>query len=277
MHPPQPRARRVALEGDVMQGTLAATALLMGLAGGPHCIAMCGAACAGIGRTAGGQSARPLWSFQAGRMLGYAALGGLAATSMQGLGWLSIQSAALRPVWTLFHVAAALLGLMLLWKARQPVWLENSARRVWRSARAITGGVASGENGAPTRKSPGATPMLIGVLWSLLPCGLLYSALLVAAMSSSPLEGATVMALFALGSGVSLMAGPWLWLWLRLRPRVRGQDSSVIRSNGGGGDGGNRGDGRWAIRIAGLALFATSGWALWMGLVHGTAPWCLTP
>ncbi|MES2483790.1 MAG: sulfite exporter TauE/SafE family protein, partial [Pseudomonadota bacterium] len=30
--------------------TLAATALLMGLAGGPHCAAMCGAACAGVTR-----------------------------------------------------------------------------------------------------------------------------------------------------------------------------------------------------------------------------------
>jgi sulfite exporter TauE/SafE len=36
-----------------MQTSLAMTALLMGLAGGPHCIAMCGAACAGIGKAAG--------------------------------------------------------------------------------------------------------------------------------------------------------------------------------------------------------------------------------
>jgi uncharacterized protein len=270
----QLHTKRAIFEGDVMQGTLAATALLMGLVGGPHCIAMCGAACAGIGRTAGGQSTRSLWSFQAGRVLGYATLGGLAATSMQGLGWLSVQSAALRPVWTLFHVAAALVGLMLLWQARQPVWLENSARKVWRGVRAITGGVTSGASGGPNGKSPGATTLLIGVLWSLLPCGLLYSALLVAAMSSSPLDGALVMALFAFGSGVSLMAGPWLWLKLRPRPRLRGQDSSVIRFNDGGG---NRAGGRWAIRIAGLALFSTSAWALWMGLVHDTAPWCLTP
>ena len=291
MQPQQPQIRRAVFESHVMQGTLAVTALLMGLAGGPHCIGMCGAACAGIGRTATGQSTRSLWTFQAGRVLGYATLGSLAATSMQGLGWLSIQSAALRPVWTLFHVAAALLGLMLLWQARQPVWLENSARKVWRGARAITGSVnggrTGGETGATTGKTTGksqhAAPLLIGVLWSLLPCGLLYSALLVAAMSNSPLEGASVMALFALGSGVSLMAGPWLWL--RYRPRLRGQGVSVVRFNDEGGHGsgnvsgnsGGNGGGKWAIRIAGLALFATSGWALWMGLVHDTAPWCLTP
>jgi uncharacterized protein len=243
-------------ETDLMQTTLAVTALLMGLAGGPHCVAMCGAACAGIGRASSApgstQSTRSLWIFQAGRMVGYSALGGVAAASMQGLGWLSIHSAALRPIWTLFHVAAALLGVMLLWQARQPVWLENSARKVWRDVRTATNGI-----------SRGAAPLVIGVLWSLLPCGLLYSALLVAAMSGSTLEGAAVMALFAVGSGVSLMAGPWLWL--RLRGRVPGST--------GGKDGG----GKWAIRIAGLALFATSGWALWMGLVHDTAPWCIAP
>lgn len=162
--------------------------------------------------------------------------------SMQGLGWLSQYSAIVRPVWALFHVAAALLGLMLLWQARQPVWLENSARTVWRKVQQATGGVRGG------------APLLIGVLWSLLPCGLLYSALLVAALTSNMLEGAAVMALFALGSSVSLMAGPWLWLRFS-----------------------HKSNGEWAIRIAGLALFVISGWGLWMSLMHNSAPWCATP
>jgi sulfite exporter TauE/SafE len=235
-----------------MQTSLAATALLMGLAGGPHCVAMCGAACAAMGRsTAGGNAVsatntRALWTFQLGRLAGYSAMGSLAAASMQGLGWLSIQSAALRPVWTLLHVAAALLGLMLLWQARQPVWLDVGARRVWSRIRTATQG--SG------KATAAAAPLVLGAAWSLLPCGLLYSALLVAALSPGPIEGAGVMALFALGSGVSLMAGPWLWL------RLRGPAS-----------------GAWAIRLAGAALLASSVWALWMGLVHDTAPWCVTP
>ena len=229
-----------------MQTTLAATALLMGLAGGPHCVAMCGAACAAMGRTQAGQSTRALWAFQAGRLAGYSALGALAAMSMQGLGWLSVHSAALRPVWTLFHVAAARLGLILLLQARQPIWLENSARKIWYGVRSVTGHLKGNAALAPIG--------LIGVLWALLPCGLLYSALLVAAMTSSAADGAGVMALFALGSSASLIAGPWLWL------RLRGH-----------------GSGQWAIRIAGLALLASSVWALWMGLVHNTAPWCLSP
>ena len=31
-----------------MQASLALTALMMGLAGGPHCVAMCGAACGAV-------------------------------------------------------------------------------------------------------------------------------------------------------------------------------------------------------------------------------------
>lgn len=225
-----------------MQSALALTALLMGLAGGPHCIAMCGAACAGIGQAAGPHKNAAMWSFQAGRVLGYAALGALAAASMQGLGWLTVQSAALRPVWTFFHVATFALGLLLLWRAQQPVWLEQAGRKIWSGARSLAAGRGRG------------APLVMGALWAFLPCGLLYSAVLVAALTGSALEGAMVMALFALGTSVSMMAGPWLWL------RLHGS---------GAGD--------WGVRLAGLALAASSVWALWMGFAHDAAPWCVTP
>jgi len=183
-----------------------------------------------------------MWSFQAGRVLGYSALGALAAASMQGLGWLTVQSAALRPVWTLFHVATMVLGLLLMWKAQQPVWLEQSGKKIWSGARRLAHGRGRG------------APIVIGVLWTFLPCGLLYSALLVATLTGSALEGALVMALFSLGTSVSMMAGPWLWL------RLRGN---------GAGD--------WGIRLAGLALAASSAWALWMAFSNNGAPWCVTP
>jgi sulfite exporter TauE/SafE len=221
-----------------------ATAFLMGVVGGPHCVAMCGAACAGIVQPAGNHKNRALLTFQLGRVLGYALLGGFAAASMQGLGWLTVQSAALRPVWSLFHVAALVLGLVLLFNAQQPVWLERWGRSVWLRARAW--GLGAGQG----------LPLVLGMLWALLPCGLLYSALLVAAMAGGPEDGAVVMALFAAGTSITMVAGPWLWLRLKLR---------------------SPGDGAWGVRLAGAALAASSGWALWMGLVHSTAPWCVTP
>ena len=226
-----------------MQTLLATTALLMGLTGGPHCLAMCGAACGGLGRSGGTRGLRDLLAFQAGRLLGYAVLGAVAAGSVQAMGWLGTQSAALRPLWTLFHVAALLLGLVLLWRARQPWWLEGAGRQAWAWARtwAQRTGLSAG--------------FMLGLLWALLPCGLLYSALMVAALPGQPWAGAGVMALFALGSGVVLLAGPWLW-W-----RLRGQPGT--------------GQGDWGVRLAGLALAGLSGWALWLGVVHNQAPWCV--
>ena len=225
-----------------MQTSLAMTALVMGLAGGPHCIAMCGAACAGIGQAAAPRGTQAIGMFQVGRLVGYSALGGLAAATMQGLGWLTVQSAALRPVWTMVHVAAVLMGLTLLVLARQPVWLETGARKVWARVRTATQSMGM------------AAPLGLGVAWALLPCGLLYSALMVAALAGSVPGGAAVMALFAIGSGISLWVGPWLLLRL-----------------------GSNGRGAWSIRIAGLALMAVSAWGLYMGLVHEQAPWCVVP
>jgi sulfite exporter TauE/SafE len=226
-----------------MQSSLAVTALLMGLVGGPHCVAMCGAACAGIGQAAGPRKQSALLLFQLGRVVGYSVLGGLAAASLQGLGWLTVQSAALRPIWSLFHVAALVVGLVLLVQARQPVWLENGARKVWARARNF-----AGRNG-------GAAPLVLGGLWALLPCGLLYSALMVAALAGGVVAGASVMALFALGSGLTMFLGPLLWLRLRGSPA-------------------RPGTGQWGVRLAGIALAVSSGWALWMALAHNAAPWC---
>lgn len=225
-----------------MQISLALTGLLMGLAGSPHCIAMCGAACAGIGQAAAPRTAQALALFQLGRLLGYAALGALAGASMQGLGWLTVHSAAIRPLWSLVHVAAAVLGLSLLVFGRQPLWLELGARRIWLRVRDAT------------RAMGLAAPLGLGTAWALLPCGLLYSAVMVAALADGAAGGAAVMALFALGSGVALWAGPWLMLRL-----------------------GRLGRGAWGMRAAGAALLATAVWALWMGLAHEQAPWCVTP
>ncbi|OSZ75587.1 sulfite exporter TauE/SafE family protein [Hydrogenophaga sp. IBVHS1] len=222
-----------------MQTSMAITALFMGLVGGPHCVAMCGAACAGIGRAAGERSTSALMTFQFSRMLGYALFGALAAGSVQGLAWLGTNTAVLRPVWTMFHVAALLLGVVLLWQARQPAWIETLGQNVWRRARPVLG-----------RLGPRA-PLVLGAGWALMPCGLLYSALLVASLSANAMEGAVIMALFALGTSVSLTAAPWLML------RLRGARSGAL-----------------AIRLAGLALALTSGWAIWMGITQPTGLWC---
>lgn len=219
---------------------MALTALFMGIAGGPHCVAMCGAACAGISRGgAGRQSTSALLTFQAGRLVGYALFGAFAAGSVQGLAWLGTNTSVIRPVWTMFHVAAMLLGLVLIWQARQPAWLDGMAQGLWRRTRPVFGRLGA------------KAPAVLGVAWALMPCGLLYSALMVASLSANALEGAVIMALFSVGTSLSLTIGPWLLLRLR-------------------GDG----SGGWGIRLAGIALAVTSGWALWMGITNPTGLWC---
>ncbi|MEN9904324.1 MAG: hypothetical protein RLZZ555_889 [Pseudomonadota bacterium] len=217
------------------------SALLMGLVGGPHCVAMCGAACAGIARAAGPgpQGRAALWRFQLSRLLGYSLLGALAGGTVEGMAWLGTHTAVLRPVWIMLHVAALLLGLLLLWQGHQPGFVDGWGQSVWRRIRP-----------ALARLGPRA-PLVLGMGWALMPCGLLYSALLVASLSASALNGALLMAAFALGTMVSLVLGPWL----------------LLRLN-------SSGSGAWGIRLAGLALASTSGWALWMGMTRPTGLWC---
>lgn len=222
-----------------MSTALALSALLMGLAGGPHCVAMCGAACGALSRI-GSPPSRSRWTFQAGRLAGYSVAGAAAASAVQSFAWLTTQTAALRPAWTLFHLAVLAWGLMLVAKARQPVWVSSAGRSVWSRVR-------------PMAAAPGGV-FVTGALWAFMPCGLLYSALLVASLSGGPLEGALSMALFAVGSGVSLAAAPSLLERLQ--------------------KGGNRLKQDWGTRASGLLLVGAAAWALWMDLARRVAVWC---
>lgn len=233
------------------------TALLMGLAGGPHCLAMCAAPCGALVgqpeaqpvRWAGPAGARleppslalgRLLAFHGGRVVGYAGLGAATALAMDSLAWLTQRTAALQPAWTFAHLAMMAWGLLLVVQARQPAWVEALGRMVWQRVRPITAG-AGGVGAA-------------GLLWALMPCGLLYSALLVAALSGGPVQGGITMALFALGGGLWLVGGPWLWS--RLRGRI------------------NQARADWGTRVAGGLLCAAAGWALWMDLVYKPSLWC---
>lgn len=221
-----------------MSSSLFTAALLMGLAGGPHCAAMCGAGCTAV---SGGQ--RGLWGFQAGRLSGYATAGALVAVSAGALQWGWQATAILKPFWAMLHVGIVVLGLWLAFTGRQPAWLDRLAQRTWQAVRHRTLGWEF------DRWPRALGPAAAGLLWVLLPCGLLYSALMVAALASSAGEGAGVMAAFAAGSALSLHLGPTLWWrWF------------------GGDAGRSRRTAQWAVRLAGLTLAGASAWALWHGI-----------
>jgi sulfite exporter TauE/SafE len=224
-----------------VDSALIASATLLGLAAAPHCTLMCSAPCAAA---VGGGGARATLAFHLGRLAGYTAGGALAAASVSTLAGWSQLSPALRPAWAMLHAAALVLGLWLLWQGRQPRWLAGLGRPLpTRSAggwQALRG---------PTRAG------LSGGLWVAWPCGLLQSALLVAAMTSGAAAGALAMGGFALASAPGLVLGPWLWLRL-----VRGGDAAVRE--------------RWAARAAGLTLALASAWVLGHGLWSRLAAFC---
>jgi sulfite exporter TauE/SafE len=174
-------------------------------------------------------------------LLGYSAVGALAATAMQSLAWLTSQTVVLKPVWTLFHLALLGWGLLLLTTARQPAWVETAGRALWARVQ-------------PLARAPGGL-LATGALWALVPCGLLYSALLVAALSGGPFQGALAMALFAAGSGIGMVLGPWLMLRIHDRFNHWRQD--------------------WGTRLAGLVLAVVAGWAVWMNMMGRVGEFCL--
>jgi len=215
--------------------SLLAAAALAGVAGSPHCVAMCGAACAAVG----GPRRKSALAFQVGRVFGYATLGAVVAASAGALQWAAAHSALLKPLWGMFHVAVLLLGASLLWLGAQPAWVERGAQQVWRALRVRTLALDTAR-----------WPFAAGALWALLPCGLLYAALMLAALADGPLEGAAVMATFAAASGAALQ----LSVTLGRRFGLQG--------------------GRWGVRLAGAGLVAASAWALGHGLWHTVAAWC---
>ncbi len=232
-----------------MDVALALSALMLGLAGVPHCMAMCGAPCAAITAPRQGEGPARMWAFHLFRTMGYALAGAVAASSVGVLASLAAWAPTVRPLWTLLHVAAFGLGLWLLWSGRQPSWLESLGRPIAKHEQ-LPGGWQRLRG--PTQA--GAA----GAMWVAWPCGLLQSALMVAALANSGLAGAGIMAGFAIVSGLGLALGPALWLrWGR--QGVNNVTASL-----------------WGVRFAGATLAAASLWALGHDLLVRFAAYCLS-
>ncbi len=267
-----------------MTPTLWASALLMGLIGGPHCLAMCGGACAALtSRCGGSRPQQALLAWQIGRLVAYSAAGAVVASSVTLLGEWGRELAWLRPWWLMLHLAALALGMWMAWQGRAPSWLSGPQQiapaqqgiqprppalqpaLVWAviNAPRYTTGHVSGGSGAPIpvsaghpRRSSWWQAAAAGLAWIALPCGLLHAALLTAALGSTAADGAVAMALFAIGSGVSLWLGPSLWISLTQRLPSRPTARRAWRILQGFGP-------VQATRLAGALLAAGSGWAVW--------------
>ncbi len=229
-----------------MDAALILGAGLMGLAGTPHCAAMCGAPCAAVTQRCGGPGRNGLMaSFTLGRLLSYAVGGAVVAASVGAVSLLGTLAPVLRPLWTLLHLAVLGLGLWLLLTGRQPAWWS----RLGSAPVPASAPPAGWQRMAPPLRAGAAGGLLLA-----LPCGLLQSALLVAALANTPLQGALAMASFAAASSLGL------WLPTSVGTRTPGgAPASVLM-----------------LRLAGATLAAASAWALTHDLWLRWSAWCQT-
>jgi len=226
------------------------SAALMGLAGAPHCLAMCGGVSAGVIQACGrDRSTGATLAFHFGRLMSYALGGAVAASSVSLLRTLGESAPVLKPFWTLLHLSALGFGLWLLWTGRQPEWLQGKGRALPPEL------AAQGWQRLQGPVRAGAT----GSLWVAWPCGLLQSALVVATLGNNAVSGAMVMAAFAITSSMGLIVGPALWV------RLAGQRSLGLTASA------------WAVRLAGAGLAGASAWALGHGLWVRVAAFCFGP
>lgn len=176
-------------------------ALLAGLLGSTHCLAMCGgiAGWLGLNTAATGTAGRSGFAlaYNGGRMTGYILLGAVA-------GFIGATSGLLfgirqwGPVLRLvFGLVIVLIGLQLAFGWNPLRRLEAWGARGWRHLAPLTG-----------RLLPATTALhavALGMLWGWIPCGLVYTVLLAAAVSGGAAEGALVMAAFGFGTLPSML------------------------------------------------------------------------
>jgi sulfite exporter TauE/SafE len=213
-----------------MNTTIPLTLLLMGLTGGLHCAAMCGGLVVAAERAATEQVLLParrlFWhqlQLQGARVLSYTILGGIA-----GLVGAGVWSASARPVqlalFALGNVVLAGAGAwMLLQQVATPRWL--AWQRKWLGGGWVGRGLTRLTQPLLSRLLPFNTlpkRLAAGLLWGLLPCGLVYSALSLAFLSATAWEGALAMLAFGLGTLPHMLFAGHTLRWVSQRTNQRG-------------------------------------------------------
>jgi len=168
---------------------------LLGLAASGHCLAMCGGVTAALGlatvRDASGRVRVPLLlACQIGRIVSYSLAGLLVAGALGGV-------VAVLDVESVRRVLRASAAVALLFAAFVAFgFVGDSGSRfghaVWRRLAPL------GRRLLPINSLPRACAF--GMVWGWMPCGFVYSVLLVATLQHSAVQGAITMAAFGLGT-----------------------------------------------------------------------------
>jgi sulfite exporter TauE/SafE len=173
------------------------TAFAAGVLGSTHCVAMCGGIATAFGTSQAGRARRWLTLLhQLGRIASYGTIGALAGA----VGSASGQAFAL-PGWSdVLRLAAAivivLIGLDIALGSRARVrWMrapERAGARLWKHIAPLAR--------AAQPLHPALRALTLGLLWGWVPCGLVYSVLVAAAVAGDAASGATTMLAFGFGT-----------------------------------------------------------------------------
>ncbi|MDE1166317.1 MAG: sulfite exporter TauE/SafE family protein [Pseudomonas sp.] len=177
---------------------LLASALILGLLGGGHCLGMCGglmgALTLAIPPEQRGRRLQLLMAYNLGRICSYACAGLIIGLA----GW----AVATSPAAMALRVVAALLliamGLYLAGWWSGLTRIEALGRGLWRHIQPLATRLL------PVSSVPRA--LLLGALWGWLPCGLVYSTLLWAASQGNAAHSALLMLAFGMGTWPVLLA-----------------------------------------------------------------------
>lgn len=178
------------------------TALATGLAGSAHCLSMCGSINATLSLNT--QHKRHLPSYHLGRLLSYTLLGSLLGLILPFLGLTLHQPKTAHLIRQLTSLLIIATGLYLLFDLTLIRRLERYGLILWKPLARLT------QSLLPIQSHSDA--LLIGLLWGLLPCGLIYTALALAISSANPLIAALIMLSFGIGTlpamlSISLFSG----------------------------------------------------------------------
>lgn len=199
--------------GAWIEPAVLSTAFLAGLLGSGHCFGMCGGIAAGLGAMARGRALVPALQFNLARLLSYAILGLIAATVLGSVAELSPIGRWLR---ILTAVMIFAIGLRFLFGFRGLEFLERAGAGLWKNIMPMA--LKAG------RRQDSYGRILLGLLWGFLPCGLVYTVLLTAASTGTPVGGAGTMLAFGLGTLPAMMgltsAAPLVGVFLE-DPMVR--------------------------------------------------------
>ncbi|HEX6397064.1 MAG TPA: sulfite exporter TauE/SafE family protein [Steroidobacteraceae bacterium] len=183
-----------------MNGALTfSAALLLGFAASGHCVVMCGGISAALGMAAGRDAngrTRPaiIVSYQLGRVFSYALAGLLLAGIFGGLvGLLDIDS--VRKTLRALSALALLSGALVAFGGvRDPG--AGIGRRLWPKLAPL------GRRLLPVNTLPRG--FAFGMVWGWMPCGFVYSVLLIATLQLDAVNGALIMFAFGLGTAPAL-------------------------------------------------------------------------